>query len=118
MIPHNLLGVALGVLPQQVVHWIRFRGMQLDDRGREMAMYWPEVTITGSLQAVDAEDVHELGLDMRREYIKFYSSAQIGGSERDGAPDFIVYGGVKYEVVGRLNWHLQNGWGGVVCVRT
>ncbi|MDR0805948.1 MAG: hypothetical protein LBN41_04260 [Enterobacteriaceae bacterium] len=112
----NLLNIAARVIPQQSVTWYQFTERETDELGRWNNQYAEPVLITGSWQAVDVQDVLEMGLDTSKIYRQLYTSNPVSGVNRGSSPDYLVSGGKRYEVVGDADWYTQDGWKGLVCM--
>lgn len=112
----NLLAMAMGVVGQQSVQWLRFTGMTTNTAGQERPTWAAPVTILGSIQPVDANTLQNLGLDWTRNYVTFYAPVEFREIERDQSSDRIAYAGRTYQVVGKTAWFYQDGWDKVICV--
>lgn len=112
----NLLALAMGVIGQQQVQWLRYTGMTTTSAGVERPTWAAPVTITGSVQPVDTSLLQQLGLDWTRNYITFYAPAEFQEVERDQSSDRITYAGRTYQVLSGTNWFAQDGWEKVICV--
>jgi hypothetical protein len=117
MIPKNLLGIALSVLPKTTVQWSAFDSMGVDDRGRPAPTYLDAVPLTGSWQAVDAVRMAQLGLDTTKQYRAFYISKPVDGVSRGTSPDKIEFQGDQWDVLPNADWYAMNGWRSILCVR-
>jgi len=84
--------------------------------GRWVSQYDPAVVLRGSWQAVDVQDVQEMGLDVSKVYRRFYTAADISAIQRGESPDYLVFSGRKYDVVGDADWYEQDGWKSVICI--
>lgn len=114
---NNLLNIALSVIPSQEVEWHQYKGETVDDAGYSIVEYEEPVPLSGSWQAVDTEDIKDLGLDISKRYQRLYVSADINGVNRGKSPDFIMFNNEKYDVVGDADWYQQNGWKSIICVK-
>lgn len=117
MIPgSNILARAAGLIGQQVVAWSQFQGMTTSAAGFEVPTWADPVDIPGSLQPVSATLVQQLGLDMTRNYVTFFASANFGDVDRDKTGDRLAYAGRVYQIESKTPWHAQDGWEYVVAV--
>lgn len=113
----NLLKTALNLIPKQTVAYYAFKARTTNDWGKDVTEYELPLQIAGSFQAVAADRIQMLGLDLAREYVMFYCSHKIMEIERDTSGDQLVYKGVRYQVLNKNDWVRQDGWNGVMCVR-
>lgn len=112
----NLLNMAMGIIGRQSVQWFRYTGLTTTPAGLQRPTWADPVTITGSLQPVDANTLQNLGLDWTKNYVTFFAPAEFNEVERDQSSDRVAYAGRKYQVVGKTAWFHQDGWEKVICV--
>lgn len=112
----NLNRIASRYIPQQKVLWFRFKERGSDDRGNDQNYYYDPVEVRGSWQAVDTQDVQSMGLETSQVYRRLYTSHDIKAVQRGTSPDFLVFNGRKYDVVGDADWYEQDGWKSVICI--
>jgi hypothetical protein len=112
----NLQRIASRYIPQQTVQWYRFRTRELDELGQWQNTYHDPIALRGSWQAIDTQDVKEMGLDTAKVYRKFYTSHDIRSIQRGKSPDFLVVAGRRYDVTGDADWYAQDGWLSIVCI--
>ncbi|WP_237386223.1 phage collar protein [Xenorhabdus sp. Sc-CR9] len=112
----NLHRIASRYIPQQTASWYRFKARQVNDLGQWENVYHEPVTVRGSWQAVDTQDVQEMGLDTAKVYRKLYTSHDISNIQRGAAPDYLVFAGRRYDVMGDADWYAQDGWKSVICI--
>ena len=112
----NLLNIALGVIPSQSVELYRFKESVKDPVFGDTPIYHDPEIIIGSWQAVDTEDVKELGLDVAKRYRRLYTSHDIKDVQRGSMPDLVMFNGIRYSVVGDADWCAQDGWKSLLCV--
>lgn len=119
MIPGiNLLNIALGAIQPQQITWFRFLGNTENELGQDIPAFDAGTPIIGSFQPVDARTVQQLGLDIQKSYRNLYTSNPIESLKRDTSPDYVVFQGRKYEVVGDTDWSVQDGWKALMFVDT
>ncbi|CAJ48930.1 phage collar protein [Bordetella avium] len=117
MIPGiNLLGLAASVIQMQSVGLLRFKARFQNDRGQHINEYYPVETIQGSWQPASESTIRNLGLDASQRYFNLYTARDISGVQRGAAPDLLVLGGKRYDVIGVTDWHALDGWKGILCV--
>lgn len=112
----NLQALASSVIPQQTVLHHRFVGNVTNDMGYNVPTYALPVAITGSFQAMTAQDAAKLGLSIRQVNATFYTSADIALAGEGTQPDRIEYGEKLYEVIGVTDFKAQDGWAQYVLV--
>jgi len=112
----NLLAMAMGLIGQQSVLWLRYAGMTTNTAGLQQPTWAAPVAITGSVQPVDTSLLQQLGLDWTRNYVTFYAPANFKEVDRDQSSDRIVYAGRTYQVLSGTTWYAQDGWEKVICV--
>lgn len=112
----NLLNLALKVTGGQGAVWKKFSGRTQDPRGNWVTDY-EQIPIFGSWQAVDTATMKNLGLDTRKIYKNFYTSNPVRPVNRGESPDQVIVNGEVYEIYGGPDWHDQNGWVGLLCVK-
>lgn len=112
----NLLQLALGVIGQQAVEWRRYAGQETLANGAVRTRWGNPTTIYGSLQPADSRLLQQLGLDWTKNYVVFRGSAAFTDVDRDQTGDKLSYGGKTYQIVGKTDWYLQDGWQAVVAV--
>ncbi|SFN98257.1 phage collar protein [Xenorhabdus japonica] len=112
----HLHRMASRYIPQQTALWYRFKTREEDELGQWQSVYHEPLPISGSWQAVDTQDVQEMGLDTAKVYRKLYTSHDISHIQRGAAPDYLVFAGRRYEVTGDADWYAQDGWKSVICI--
>lgn len=112
----NLQALAATVIPQQTVLHHRFAGNTTNDMGYQVPTYDEPVEITGSFQAMAAQDAAKLGLDFRQVHATLHTSADIALAGQGTQPDRIEYGGKLYDAIGVTDWKAQDGWAEFVLV--
>ncbi|MEX9689034.1 MULTISPECIES: phage collar protein [Providencia] len=112
----NLHRIASRYIPQQTALWFRFKNREPDERGHDQNQYHEPVEIRGSWQAVDTQDAQSMGFDSSSIYRRFYTAHDIKAIQRGTSPDFLVFNGKKYDVMGDADWYEQDGWKSVICI--
>lgn len=114
----NLYKLATSAIGTQQVQYYQFIDRTTNEVGLDVVNYAEPVTIDGSVQAASWNQLQNLGLDLTKEYITFYTDNNILTIERDTAGDQLAYQGKRYQVIGKpSDWIRQDGWNGVLCVR-
>lgn len=117
MIPRNLFGMALSVLPKQKGLLYRHQGRQSSSIGLDVNSYGPGEEFYGSFQAVDLTRYDRLGLDAKKSYIMVFTDMGINDLTREKNPDQIGWQGERYEVLNRSDWNSLAGFNGIMAVR-
>lgn len=112
----NLQALASTVVPQQTVLHHRFIGNVTNDMGYNVPTYDDPVEITGSFQAMTAQDAVKLGLSIRQVNATFYTSASVALAGEGTQSDRIEYGGNMYDVIGITDFKAQDGWAQYILV--
>lgn len=112
----NLHRIASRYIPQQQALWFRFKSREPDARGHDQNTYHEPIEIRGSWQAVDTQDAQSMGFDSSSVYRRFYTAHDINAIQRGSSPDFLVFNGKKYDVMGDADWYEQDGWKSVICI--
>ncbi|MBG5892190.1 phage collar protein [Providencia rettgeri] len=112
----NLHRIASRYIPQQTALWFRFKNREPDERGHDQNQYHEPVDIRGSWQAIDTQDAQSMGFDSNQVYRRFYTPHDIKGIQRGTSPDYLVFNGKKYDVMGDADWYEQDGWKSVICI--
>lgn len=116
MIPRNLFGMALSVLPKQKGTLYRWQSRSVNEVGLDVNTYGPGEPFTGSFQAVDRVRYERLGLDAGKTYIMIYADTALDDLTRGKNPDQVGWQGERYEVMGRADWNALAGFNGVMAV--
>ena len=112
MIPGvNLLHMAMGILGNQSVEYIRYEGAQTLANGIKTEVYSDPVTVEeGSVQPIPKSNYRENGLNFSREYVTWWVSMDVLGLDRDFSGDLIVWNNKKWKVDSDISWYEQDGW--------
>lgn len=112
----NNLNLALSVIARQTVSYWRYLSRTTNAIGLDVSTYADPVDITGSLQAVPRSAYKELGLDLTRNYVRFFTSNDLIDIKRDVSGDRISYAGKYYNVLSATDWYAVDGWLEVLCI--
>lgn len=115
--PFNVLGAVQTVIGKQ-----DFQLRKPVDRVRNEAGYYTTgwstpVDMSGSVQPVNSRQYKELGLDLKKSYIKIYSVELIETMKRNKNADQVIYDGYLWAVPEDVSWSLAGGWNYVLCVK-
>lgn len=114
----NLLNQAFRVIARNTVIYYQFAARSKRPDGVLVPTYVPPQSITGSVQAVPRNLYQQNGLDFNRDYVTFYTTTQMMDVEREKSGDQFMYNGQLYQCLSNNNWFGQDGWVGVLAVRT
>ena len=118
MIPgSNLLLRAARLIGMTKVQYLKDMGRTTNEIGLDVTNYATPVDIMGSLQAVPRSVYQAYGLDFQKNYLMFYTTADVIDLARDVSGDMLQYGGKKYQLVSETDWMQIDGWTGVLCVQ-
>lgn len=112
----NLHNAALSIQKKQVVGWYKFNRRDINEIGLDVAVYDPEVFLTGSLQPVAKNLYQQYGLDLSKIYVTFYSATRLLDVTRDVSGDQISFKGRRYQCLSLNDWFDYGGWIGILCV--
>lgn len=112
----NILNMAMGLIGAQTVRWLQFSGMTTNAAGFDVPAFAAPVMVKGSFQAVSSKLLHELGLDLSRNYGTFFASKNFGDVARDKTGDRLTYAGRTFQIISKTPWYAQDGWDYVLCV--
>lgn len=113
----NLLAQALGVIQPVPFVLVKDTGRTLNSVGIWVTEYDTDpVEIYGSIQAVQRSLYNQLGLDMQKNYITIYASADLMDVSRDRAGDRVHWDGKQWQVLSQMPWKAIDGWVSVLAV--
>lgn len=113
MVPgSNLLQQALRVIKPIDIIYERYAGRTETRGGSFVSSYFPPVTISASVQAVDRSRYENLGLVFGRKYVMIFSSTDMQSIVRDESPDrYTLPDGRTYTAVSDTDWFgLDGAW--------
>lgn len=112
----NLLKQALKVIKPTTVKYVKFNGRVQNALRIWADQYSSPVDLTASVQAIARDKYQDLGLDLQKNYIKMWASADLIDLKRDYSGDYFIYGGVKYKLNNQTNWFIQDGWASAIAI--
>ena len=116
MIGSNLLSVALGIIGTTAIQLFRFVERNTNAIGNLVSLYDYPVDCRTSVQAVPRTLMHQLGLDMQKNYITVYAIDDVNDIERDTSGDVIYWNGKYWQSESSTDWHAIDGWQGTLFV--
>lgn len=119
MIPgSNLLNQAFSLIAKQTVEWYKFDTRVLNDIGLYEDVYFPEITIQGSLQPIHKNLFEKFGLNLAEDYANFYVSTNLIGLGRDYSGDYLIFNNDRYVVQDNAEWFPIDGWTGLLMIKS
>lgn len=112
----SILKTAMSLIPKQSAVLYRWQGRITNDRGLDVDTYSPAESFTGSIQPVDRSKYEYMGLDATKGYITVYTTQIIVDLTRTHNPDHIEYGGRRYKVLNRSDWHSPADFNGLMAM--
>lgn len=113
----NLLKLALGVIPQVEISYVKFLGNTVSNIGVKVPSYGEGIVINGSVQRVKTEVYEQLGLKMEKNYKAVFVPVDIVGINYQVSPDKFTFYGRNWIVCGDLaNWYNYDGWNVLLVV--
>lgn len=113
----NLLNMAHRLIARQEVKYYRFLNRTTNENGLDIAEYAPFVTLNAGVQAVPQDLYERYGLEFQKEYISVFLPMDILDVDRDWSGDQMGFAGARYNCVSATDWHGQDGWMQVICLK-
>lgn len=112
----NLLGLASRVLRFQDVQHRAYTGRTLNSVGDYVSAFASPVNIQASVQPVEKKLYQELGLDLSRNYVYVWTSADIKPPKQGRAGDLLIFGGATYQAESDRFWRTVDGFTKLLAV--
>ena len=112
----NLLKLAARALRFETVGHRAFVSRAVNGAGDFVSTFAATADVQGSMQPVDAKLYRELGLDLSKNYITFFTSALVAPLDRDREGDLLTFGGKTWQCQSSLNWAAIDGHIKLLCV--
>jgi len=106
----NVLSIALRAIQPQPLTHLAFVSRSVNSAGDWVTVYDDPVDIAGSMQAVDKRLYQELGLDLAKNYMTLYTTANVRPTARDRSGDLVTYGGRTWLCESDGDWAVADGW--------
>jgi len=110
----NLLTDAMALLDTVDIKYYKDSSRTLNDQGVWVTTYEPFVLIEASVQAPDRNTYVQYGLDMQKNYLKVFLSADTVDLSRDQSGDQFVIGlpgnEYRYQLESEVPWYDFDGW--------
>lgn len=112
----NILAQALTVIAKQTVSYYAFVSRAPNANYLDVTTYADPVPLQGSWQPVKRELYERLGLDLQKNYSRFYVSANVIDVTRDVSGDQIHFQGRVWQCESVNPWYGVDGWVGVLVI--
>lgn len=112
----NLLKQAMKAIKPTTIKYVKFNGRTQDALRNWVDQYSLPTDLRASVQAIARDKYQELGLDLQKNYIKMWASADLIDLKRDYSGDYFIYGGIKYKLNNQTHWYLQDGWASAIAI--
>lgn len=112
----NLLNIAARVLRFETVGHRTFTGRAVNAAGDWVSTFAASVDISASVQAVNSNLYQQLGLDLTKNYVMMYTSADVNGSSRDREGDMLTFAGKTWQAQSGQDWRAMDGFRKVLCI--
>lgn len=112
----NLLGLAARVLRFQDVQHRAYTGRTLNTVGDYVSAFADPVTIKASVQPVEKKLYQQLGLDLTKNYVYLWTSADIKPPKEERAGDLLEFDGLTYQAESDRHWRAMDGFTKMLAV--
>jgi len=113
----NILEDALELIDRQFIQYYKFISRSLNDVGEWIDVFADPVQIEGSFQPVPRTLYEQYGLDYSKDYVTFFSLANVKEFDRDVSSDQIYFGSDQYNCQSTTKWYQIDEWVEILCVR-
>lgn len=113
----NLLDLAMRMLNPQTVKYFKYLDRTTNTIGYDVTTFNPGVDIEGgSVQPVPRDRYEAYGFDVSKNYILWYTDANVSGAERATSGDQVEVLGRRWQLTSENQWTLVDGWTGVTAI--
>ena len=113
----NLLRRASRLIAFQTVEYYSATGRTLNAARQYVPEFSVPFRLQASVQAVNRNNYHEMGLDLNKFYLKILASIDIVDLQRDSSGDRFIYGCDLFQLDSGTTWFAQDGWARCIGVR-
>lgn len=106
----NLFKRAIKLIKPTTIQYFKYDGRTLNDVKQWISTFAAPTDITASVQAVPRSVYKQFGLDLQKQYIKFFAPVDFFDLSRDTAGDKVVFNGRLYQINSQTDWFVQDGW--------
>lgn len=110
------MDIAASVIDFEVIPYYTFSNRHLNEVRQWVTGYSAPTDLTASVQMVPRSKYVQYGLEMQRNYVKIYASAELLDLRRDASGDQFIWGNRLYQVESQNTWRLQDGWATCLAV--
>lgn len=113
----NLLAEALSLIGSQPVAYFAALPRTTDGPYYEGQFAEPLPVFECSVQPVPRNRYEVLGLQLAKKYVTWFVPQNVIALQRDTTGDQIEWNGDRYQLQDKTDWHGQDGWCEVLCVK-
>lgn len=114
---HNILDIALSIIPPTVVQIRKNLGTVVNTYGQSEAIYSEWLDVYGIVQPGSEQNEHTQGIDFSKKHVTIWlRGVALDGTHVQWAPDQIRYVGSIYNVVGVKDWYPYDNYRECDCV--
>jgi hypothetical protein len=114
---HNILDIALSLIPPTVVQIRKNQGTVVNKYGQTEASYSEWIDVYGIVQPGGEQNEHTNGVDFSKKHVTIWlRGIALDGTHIQWAPDQIRYVGAIYNVVGVKDWFPYDNYKECDCV--
>ena len=112
----NLFKEAIKLIKPTRIQYYKWNGRTLNPVKQWISSYEDAITIKASVQAVSRGVYQQFGLDLQKQYIKFFAPVDFFDLSRDTSGDKVVFNGRLYQINSQTDWFVQDGWASCLAV--
>lgn len=114
---HNILDIALSLIPPTVVQIRKNQGTEVNKYGQSEASYSEWIDVYGIVQPGGEQNEHTNGVDFSKKHVTIWlRGVALDGTHIQWAPDQIRYVGAIFNVVGVKDWFPYDNYRECDCV--
>lgn len=114
---HNILDIALSIIPPTVVQIRKNLGTAVNKFGQSQAAYSEWLEVYGIVQPGGEQNEHVEGMDFSKKHVTIWlRGVALDGTHIQWAPDQIRYVGMIFNVVGVEDWYPYDNYRKCECV--
>lgn len=114
----NLLSMAARVIAMQTLQHRAFVSRAENAAGDTVSTFAAPVAIQGSVQPINKRLYQELGLNLTKNYVMLYTSANVSPTTRDREGDLVSFNGKTWQCESDQSWACIDGFTKMLCVET